>query len=819
MKHRLKDLLDIPRLQSALDSLYISSKIPAAIIDNDGIVHVASGWQNICAKFHRVHPEARKRCIESDRSAGRHLHEATPSITYKCPHGLVDSATPIFIEGEHIGNVFTGQLFFETPDLDSFRAQARAYGFDEEEYIAAVRKVPIIPEQAMQANRAFIVHLTEMLAEMGLKREREKEVRKRLRESGEIFARFLEHSPTYVFFKDENIRTLRLSKNYEEMLGMPVAEMIGKTMDDLFPSELAKRMVADDMKIMKEGKAITVEEEFNGRCYSTLKFPIFIEGKPRFLAGYTIDITERKRTEEALRASEERYRLLFQNTSFGFALHEILLDADGKPFDYRFLDVNPAFTTLTGLEAKDLIGRSVVEVMPGTEPHWIKTYGKVALTGESAEFENYSRELDRHYSVTAYSPKHGRFATIFHDVSERKRVEEEKRKLEQRVQQAQKLESLGVLAGGIAHDFNNLLMVILGHAELAQKEISPMSPARRSLTEITTATRRAAELCLQMLAYAGKATFTLERVELCALVEEMAHLLKTAISKKAILNLNLERSVPPIEADPSQIRQIVMNLLINASEAIGDRSGVITVSVGATRCDREYLQKTELHDDLVPGRYVHLEVTDTGSGMDAETKSRIFEPFFSTKFTGRGLGLAAVLGIVRAHKGALKVYSEPGKGTTFKVLFPASAEGEDVLRSPESSPLADWRGKGTILLVDDEESLIALGARMLEHLGFTVLTAADGLQAVDLYRERGKEIDLVLMDLTMPNMDGAEAFGELRRLNPDVRVILASGYSREDVAPRFAGKDLSGVLQKPYTLLKLRAVLAGLMPNRMDGQG
>ena len=283
----------------------------------------------------------------------------------------------------------------------------------------------------------------------------------------------------------------------------------------------------------------------------------------------------------------------------------------------------------------------------------------------------------------------------------------------------QKLESLGVLAGGIAHDFNNLLMVVLGHAEMALQEISPRSAVRGNLTEITTAAQRAADLCRQMLAYAGRAVFALERVELRELVEEMAHLLKTAISKKAILNLSLERGLPPIEADPSQIRQIVMNLVINASEAIGDRSGVITVSVGATRCDEEYLRKTELHDDLAPGLYVHLEVTDTGSGMDAETRSRIFEPFFTTKFTGRGLGLAAVLGIVRAHKGALKVYSEPGKGTTFKVLFPALEEKGRERGPSNSSPQADWRGQGTILLVDDEESLIDLGARMLEHLGFT----------------------------------------------------------------------------------------------------
>jgi signal transduction histidine kinase/CheY-like chemotaxis protein len=397
---------------------------------------------------------------------------------------------------------------------------------------------------------------------------------------------------------------------------------------------------------------------------------------------------------------------------------------------------------------------------------------------------------------------------VFRDVTE-------KLKLERQLHHAQKMESLGALAGGIAHDFNNLLTVVLGRTELALNELSSMSPARENLTEIETAARRAADLSLQMLAYAGKAVFTVERVRMRELVEGMAHLLKTSISKKAILTLNLERGLPPIEADPSQVRQIVLNLIINASEAIGDRSGMITVSVAATRCDEEHLQNTDLYGDLSPGRlYVQLEVTDTGCGIDEKTRSRIFDPFFSTKFTGRGLGLAAVLGIVRSHKGALKVHSEPGKGTTFKVLFPALEDAGEGARTSVSSPLADWRGKGTILLVDDEESLLALGSRMLEHLDFTVLTAADGQQAVNLYRERGNEIDLVLMDLTMPHMDGAEAFDELRQMNPEVRVVLASGCSHEDMTSRFQGKRLDGVLQKPYTLATLREALAGLMPAR-----
>ena len=534
--------------------------------------------------------------------------------------------------------------------------------------------------------------------------------------------------------------------------------------------------------------------------------------------GSNRDITDRKRMEEELRSSGDTLQALVHSSPLAI----VTFDKDGNIGMW-----NPAAERMFGWRAEEVTGRPH-PIVPEDKLDEFREFRESAMGGstftgrELLRLRKDGSHIDISVSTAPLRDAAGSITSVMSiitDITEIKRAEEEKLNLERQVQQAQKMESLGVLAGGIAHDFNNLLMVVLGHAELALKEISPMSPACGSITEIATAAHRAADLCRQMLAYAGKASFALERVGLRDLVEEMAHLLKTAISKKAILNLNLERGLPPIAADPNQLRQIVMNLLINASEAIGDRSGVITVSVGATRCDEEYLRKTELRDALSPGLYVHLEVTDTGGGMDAQTRSRIFEPFFSTKFTGRGLGLAAVLGIVRAHKGALKVVSEPGKGTTFKILFPTLEDAGEGARTNDSSPLADWRGKGTILLVDDEESLIGLGARMLEHLGFTVLTAADGLQAVERYRERGKEIDLVLMDLTMPHMDGAEAFGELRRLNPDVRVILASGYSYEDVASRFAGKGLDGVLQKPYTLAKMRELFAGLMPNRPGGEG
>ena len=387
------------------------------------------------------------------------------------------------------------------------------------------------------------------------------------------------------------------------------------------------------------------------------------------------------------------------------------------------------------------------------------------------------------------------------DITERKWAEEKRLQMERQMQQTQKLESLGVLAGGIAHDFNNLLTIILGNASLALDEMPPLSPARDSLKAIEATSLRAAELCRQMLAYSGKGRFVIENIRMNDLIGEMISLLKASISKKAILNLNLKEPLPPLRGDPSQIRQVLMNLVFNASEAIDEHGGVITISTGMMECSSGDISEIYLDDNLTEGLYVWLEVSDTGCGMDHETQRRIFEPFFTTKFTGRGLGLSAVLGIVRGHKGALKVYSEPARGTTFKVLLPAAESDKPPVPQSNGSPQhSDWKGAGTILLVDDEESVRNLGNRMLERLGFKVLIAVDGQQAVEAFRELHNEIVLVILDLTMPYMDGEETFRELRRIDPNVRVIMSSGYTESEIIPRFAGKRLSGFLQKPYTL-------------------
>ena len=367
------------------------------------------------------------------------------------------------------------------------------------------------------------------------------------------------------------------------------------------------------------------------------------------------------------------------------------------------------------------------------------------------------------------------------------------------------------MAGGIAHDFNNLLVSILGNADLALMEMSALSPARKSTEEIKKAAIRASELTNQMLAYSGKGRFIIKAINLNELVEEMAHLLEVSLSKKTVLKYDFADNLPAVEADPAQLRQVVMNLITNAADAIGDKSGVITVSTGVMEADEAYLTTTYLDEALPPGYYTYLEVSDTGCGMDEDIRVKLFDPFFTTKFAGRGLGLAAVLGIIRGHQGAIKVYSEPGRGTAVKVLLPCSNVPIEPEKELGIEVLDDWKASGTVLFIDDEETVRNVTKIMLEKCGLDVITAEDGRKGIEAYSENADKIDLVLLDMTMPHMDGEETFRELRKIHKDVRVILCSGYSEQDATTRFAGKGLADFVQKPFRIEILLEKIRGAL--------
>jgi signal transduction histidine kinase/CheY-like chemotaxis protein len=407
----------------------------------------------------------------------------------------------------------------------------------------------------------------------------------------------------------------------------------------------------------------------------------------------------------------------------------------------------------------------------------------------------------------------GVLISVGHDITEQKREVERRQRLEAQVRQAQKLESLGVLAGGIAHDFNNLLMSVLGNADLALSKMAPESPALGYVRSIETAAQRAADLANQLLAYSGKGRFVVEAIDLSRLVEEMTHLVEVSVSKKAVVHYHLESDMPAIQGDPTQLRQVVINLITNASEAIGDHEGLISISTGSLEFGEQDFEGTLAADGVMEGRYAFLEVLDTGCGMDEETQTKIFDPFFTTKFTGRGLGLASVLGIVRGQGGAIKLDSQPGRGTTVRVFFPTSGD-VPAEEAPHDSASENWRGQGTVLLVDDEPTVRTVAQRMLEELGFEVLTAIDGQEAVEMFRRNADQVALVIVDLTMPRMSGEEALREILRIRRDARVIMSSGYGEHDTTKRLADGGLAGFIQKPYKLGALRRTIRQAVGER-----
>ncbi len=515
------------------------------------------------------------------------------------------------------------------------------------------------------------------------------------------------------------------------------------------------------------------------------------------------------RRTAALKESEERLQGILDNAPMMIYMK----DADG-----RYLLVNRQFEKLVGRERHQMRDATDSEIF--TPPQVAELRAKDALVLESGEIfrceEIFPAAGGPRTFLSVRFPLHHADGNVYAvcaisaDVSEQKRAEQERQKLEAQMQQTQKLESLGVLAGGIAHDFNNLLMGILGNTSMVRQDLAPGSEARTRLRDVESAGQRAAELCKQMLAYSGKGKFVVQPLDLSRLVEEMAHLLMVSISKKARLEHDLVARLPAFEADATQIRQVVMNLITNASEALGEETGSITLRTGVMECDEAYLRQTYLAEDLAAGTYVFLEVKDTGGGMDPETRERIFDPFFSTKFVGRGLGLAATLGIVRGHQGALEVDSTPGDGTVFRVLFPvteAAVPATSVATMPESAT----NGDGTILVVDDEQMVLTIARRVLERAGYRVLTAEDGQEGLEVFRRHAPEISLVLLDLTMPQMSGDEAVRAMRRVKGDVRVLLTSGYNEPEATGEITGPHLAGFIQKPYAatalLRKVREVI------------
>ncbi|MBI2432181.1 MAG: PAS domain S-box protein [Candidatus Hydrogenedentes bacterium] len=475
---------------------------------------------------------------------------------------------------------------------------------------------------------------------------------------------------------------------------------------------------------------------------------------------------------------------------FGWKAEEVL----GKTFnEWKFVHEED-------LEAVEQALRTVVDGGPYRQVYRNRNYRK---DGSVIHCEWYGSFL------TNDEGKIESFLSQVQDVTYQVEEQERRQQLETQIQHAQKLESLGVLAGGIAHDFNNLLVGILGNADMALMSLGKDTAARENIEELVISAQHAAELCKQMLAYSGKGHFVVEAVDINALLRDLCSLLQASISKRATLRFNLAGNLPAVEADASQLRQVFMNLIINASDALGDAEGVITIDDKLVFCGAGAFQDMYTHHELPEGEYVQVRVLDTGCGMDEDTQQKIFDPFYTTKFTGRGLGLAAVLGIVRGHGGAIAVKSAPGRGTTFSVLFPVSRQPR---RKESVAPVYEtWAGNGIVLVVDDEAMVRTVARRALEKAGFDAVCLENGRAAVDYLAAHPAGIVAVLLDLTMPVMGGPEALKAIRGLGNDLPVLVTSGYSEEESMGKLDVAGRIAFLQKPFRARELVEKLRGLL--------
>ncbi len=604
-------------------------------------------------------------------------------------------------------------------------------------------------------------------------------------------------APDGIFIADGQGRYLEVNEAAAQLTGYSCAELVTMTIPDILPPQTKRESSPLFSELLETGRSTG---EVQGQRKDGSQYWMTVDSvklaDDRFIA-FCRDTTSRHKAEEALRAVEERFSILMTHTQGVI----FVVDREGL----FTLSEGKGLAAL-GLKPGQVVGQSALELY--AEVPEILQGIKEALTGKTVRYTAKAGEI---YYDTFYSPIRDESGEVVGtigmalDVTEQVQAEEDARRLAEQMERSQRLESLGVLAGGVAHDFNNLLMSILGSAELVARQTEVGSEARKGTDRIVAASEQAATLCQQLLAYAGRAHVESRPFDLSSCVLEMVPLLDVAASRKVKVEWHLENNLPFIDGDPAQLRQVAMNMVTNASEAIGDRAGTIRVSTFLKTYSGTDLLSFDLVGTRAPGRYVCLEVQDTGAGMTEETRTRIFDPFFTTKVSGRGLGMASARGIIHGHEGGIRIESTLGQGSTITALFPART---DRLSSPEAPPAQPREAaEGALLIVDDEKMVRKTARLLLEAEGFEVVEAQDGVEAMERLANRSGEFRGVLLDLTMPRMGGTECRNEIRARYPRLPIVLSSGFSEEAVRELLKDDPHSNFVQKPYRIETLLTAL------------
>ena len=1043
MNISFSEIVDISKIQELHDSIYETFGLLTAILDPDGTILVSSGWKTICTEFHRKHPESAARCRESDIALAKPLGKNEKYKSYKCLNGLIDVAMPIHIEGEHIATLFTGQFFFENPDINFFRDQARQFGYDEKKYLDALQDVPVFTRNEIDRHMSYLAKQAMLFIELGLKEKR--------------YRLLVENQNNLIVTFDQNLCLQYVSPNYCKIFGAKEKDILGKPFFPLIHGDDVE-VVRDSIATLKNPPYSTYHEEraktVNGwRWFGwSLKASFDNEGNILETIGVGRDITEQKEAQEALKKSEGKYRELMENANsiilrwipdgtitffnefaqkfFGFEASEIIgkkaigsivpeTESTGRDLKQMVSGIlkNPAkyeqnenenickdgkrvwvnwtnraiqdqngsiievlsigtditerkravealtesenLLKLTGDMANigawqlDLDSRKIIWTQTTAKIHEVpndyvpnlneainfyhpddrevvkKSVNRAIETGKSYDFEarlitakGKQRWVSAFGKPTFEAGKCKKLYGTFQDITERKRSEQElvrlstaieqvrdtiiifgmdgivqyvnpalekqvqynryeligkdfanlskgilnkkkykkvwetinkgaswsgniigtskdgsqfavninispvfddtgmitcftsigrditkEQQMEEQLRQSQKMEAMGTLAGGIAHDFNNILAGILGYTELAQDDADQNSPVQEYLVEILKSTTRARDLVKQILTFSRKSHEERKPVLLHPVIQEAAKLLRSTIPTTIEINQNIDDTTGMVNADPTQMHQIVMNLCTNAFHAMQETGGVLEIELSSVVISQESMRK---YNNISPGPFLELKISDTGTGIDSKIIYRIFEPFFTTKDKekGTGMGLAVVYGIVKDHGGDISIDSQVGKGTTFRVMLPQVIAEPD---NKEDSSSKVPTGTEHILFVDDEKTLMDLWKRILESLGYTVTAKNSSLEALETFQKSPDIFDMVITDQTMPHMTGYNLAKRILEIKPSANIILCTGYSDTVSPEKTEAAGIKALVYKPISKKEIAQKIRGVL--------
>ncbi len=833
----LEEIIDVPGMQSLMDSFYKLNGIPMSIIDLKGKVLVGVGWQDICTKFHRIHPDTCSGCVESDTVLSKGISRGEFK-QYKCKNNMWDIATPIIVGDRHVGSVFVGQFFFsdESPDYELFRAQARRNGFNEEEYIAALESVPRLSRESIDAGMAFFMKLADMLSKLSysnIKIARSLAERDRLmnslRASEARLSNALKIARLGHWEYDVHKDLFTFNDHFYDVLRTTVEQEGGYTMTS---KQYMERFVHPDDRSMVTEKIYKDLKTVDGRYFDQQEHRIiYADGQVgytsvRFFAkkddlcgqvktyGVNQDITERKHAESELEERDAQYQLIANNTTDVIWLFDLNLD--------RFIYISPSVEKLRGFKVEEALSHPMQNVLTTASYRMLtenlsKRVAAFEAGDDSVRTQTYEVDQVRKdgtiiatETVTTLIAGKQNHVTqlqgISRDITERK-------SLQTQLIQAQKMEAVGRLAGGIAHDFNNLLTIILGYSNSLMDSFPKDDSVRENLEQIRNAGNRATALTSMLLAFSRKQILQPKVINIKTLVQDSSKLLRRLIGEDIELVTDLASDLGCVKVDNVQMDQVIMNLAVNSRDAM-PLGGKLIIKARNIRLDK---YNVIAQAGLPEGEYVMLAISDTGVGMDAEVKSHIFEPFYTTKTIGKGtgIGLATVYGIINQSGGLITIDSEPERGATFTIYLPRVYRADALI---ETSEVMSADGSETILLVEDDNEVRKLASQYLCVKGYTVLEADNGPNALRIAEEYGRTIHLLITDMVMPGgMNGIELIKFVRRSHPNIEALIVTGYIGDYAANGAPSPDII-ILQKPFTAEDLtRSVREVLQGRKAQG--